>query len=127
MSPSLYAAVTQCPRSQASPLLQPFLAQTPFLPHDTALSIGGHPAHVPRVDYSAFNSQQSIDAEYYLRYDNEIEAFGGEDDDESLKPPVKGMELVKLHVSGEKKDRVNLMFLADGCESSGRHSDCRIC
>jgi uncharacterized membrane protein len=28
---------------------------------------------------------------------------------------MKGMELVKLHVSGDSDERVNLMFMADGC------------
>lgn len=34
----------------------------------------------------------------------------------NTKPPP-GMELVSLAVSGDRKERVNLMFFGDGCES----------
>lgn len=29
---------------------------------------------------------------------------------------MEGMELIELHASGKKEERVNLMFLADGCK-----------
>lgn len=83
--------------------------------------VGGHPAYVPRVDYLDLSEKHDVfdvDAQHLLRYDAaaDVELDDFEDETNTLKPPVKGMELVKLHVSGTKKARVNLMFLADGCK-----------
>lgn len=78
-----------------------------------------------RIDYAALStsshargSRQLADVHPLLRFDNVDDDNDdvGEVETEFLKPPMKGMELVKLHASGKKKDRVNLMFLADGCK-----------
>jgi hypothetical protein len=72
----------------------------------------GHPAHPPRINYAALaNTGTSL-----LRFDIQDEGFDLEQLDE-LRPPLKGMELVKLHESGPTDKRVNLMFMADGCRS----------
>ena len=85
--------------------------QRPFsLPLNQATR--GHPAHPPRVNYTALLNDQTPLSEYLLRFETLDEKFHHGSDSS---PPMKGMELVKLHGSGQSKERVNLMFMADGC------------
>ena len=85
--------------------------QRPFsLPPNQATR--GHPAHPPRVNYTALLNDHTPLSEYLLRFETLDEKFHHGSDSS---PPMKGMELVKLHDSGESKERVNLMFMADGC------------
>ena len=84
--------------------------QRPFsLPPNQATR--GHPAHPPRVNYTALALDRTPLSQLLLRYEDPRESFRVSHD----KVPMKGMELVKLHVSGDSSERVNLMFMADGC------------
>jgi hypothetical protein len=89
-------------------------AQEPFTLPSLA-QLGGHPAHPPRIDYAALGETDSPLSRHLLRFDEQDEDL--EQLNES-RPPIEGMELVKLHESGPTDKRVNLVFMADGCESS---------
>jgi hypothetical protein len=87
--------------------------QRPFsLPPNQATR--GHPAHPPRVNYTALATDKTPLSQLLLRFEDPLEIHGFSHD----KVPMKGMELVKLHVSGDSSERVNLMFMADGCMCS---------
>ncbi|WVQ96795.1 hypothetical protein IAU59_003902 [Kwoniella sp. CBS 9459] len=77
-------------------------SQQHFLGHDLATygrdpAIIDHPLYPPRVDYAALQ------------------------DDDGLAPPPEGMKLHRLHVSGQREERVNLMFFADGYTVEDEH------
>jgi hypothetical protein len=86
--------------------------QRPFsLPANQA--VRGHPAHPPRINYTALSESYNTPlSSYLLRFEQDKNLIFDHGD----KPPMKGMELVKLHVSGASDKRVNLMFMADGCK-----------
>lgn len=85
--------------------------QRPFsLPPNQATR--GHPAHPPRVNYTALITDQTPLSTHLLRFEDRYEELRL---DANSGVPMKGMELVKLHVSGDSSERVNLMFMADGC------------
>jgi hypothetical protein len=66
------------------------------------------------VNYTALSENTTPLSKLLLRFEDPPEAL----DSSHGKAPMKGMELVKLHVSGESSERVNLMFMADGCTSN---------
>ena len=78
-------------------------AQEPFIIPDTEVSsaIHEHPAHVPRINYTALASE---DGHHLLRFDTEDEYELNE----------AGMEPLEIHTS-QAGDGVNLVFLSDGC------------
>ncbi|WVQ73160.1 hypothetical protein IAR50_002724 [Cryptococcus sp. DSM 104548] len=72
---------------------QAAVLQAPFDLHreDHFPTVLDHPSNLPHIDYAALDS-----------------------DANGPSPPLQGMVLYPLHVSGPSEDRVNLMFFSDG-------------